>query len=65
MASSHVRFWPLADISFCTACVCFRGQTGHAGLPNSTFAVAIGVIADMTYCAAYVCLWPKADIASQ
>jgi|RhiMethySRZTD1v2_1073278.scaffolds.fasta_scaffold267808_2 hypothetical protein len=26
---TNVRFWPLADIRFCTARVRFEGQSGH------------------------------------
>jgi len=29
----------------------------------SAFTVAIGAKADMSFCTAYVCLWPKADIS--
>jgi len=25
----NVNYWPKADISYCSAHVCFRGQSGH------------------------------------
>jgi hypothetical protein len=28
--AGHARFWPLADIGWCTAHVRFRGQSGHS-----------------------------------
>src|SRR5262245_7005359 len=49
-----VRFWPKADIGYCTAHVCFRGQSGHDRLRMSAFAVAIGGKADMGWCSANV-----------
>jgi hypothetical protein len=27
--TAHVRYWPKADMGFCTAHVRFRGQSGH------------------------------------
>jgi len=33
-------------------------QSGHAEID-----VAIGDKADMTFCSAHVCFWPKADIS--
>jgi hypothetical protein len=28
---TYVRYWPKADIGYCTAHVRFRGESGHAG----------------------------------
>jgi len=50
----NVRFWPLADMGWCAAHVCFQEHSGHDRLPESARAVAIGSKADMTCCAAYV-----------
>jgi hypothetical protein len=50
-----VRYWPKADMSYCTAHVRFWGHSGHGRLRESAFAVAIGSKADMGCCTAYVC----------
>ena len=40
LTRGDVRYWPKADMSQCTAHVCFWGQSRHLGM--SPFAVAIG-----------------------
>jgi hypothetical protein len=49
-----IRYWPIADVGYCTAHVRFQGQSGHDPSGESAFAVAIGSKADMGWCAAYV-----------
>jgi hypothetical protein len=34
----HVRYWPKADIGYCTAHVRFWGSSGHGVLPEFAFA---------------------------
>jgi hypothetical protein len=54
-ARQIVRYWPLADVQFCTARVRFWGQSGHNRLRKSAFAVAIEAKADIAFCILYVC----------
>jgi hypothetical protein len=63
IASSNVRFWPIADIPSCAAHVRFQGQSRHdicaaERLHRSgvAFDFAFGVKADMSLCAAHVAL---------
>jgi hypothetical protein len=66
-----VRYWPKADIASCTAHVRFRSKSGHfwhqsghqvRRVANCGFMSAFGGKADMAFCGANVCFWPKADI---
>jgi hypothetical protein len=59
MRRLKVRFWPLADMSRCTAHVCFREQSRHDHWHMSAFMVATGGKADMTYCGQMSACDPK------
>ena len=54
LKAQDVRYWPKADIAYCTAHVRFRGKSRHDRLRESAFAVAIGGKADMRACSAHV-----------
>src|SRR5262245_5299640 len=51
---NNVRFWPKADMGWCTAHVRFRRQSRHDRWHMSAFAVAIGCKADIACCGANV-----------
>ena len=49
-----VRYWPKADMDYCTAHVRFRGQSRHDHCHMSAFVVAIGCKADIACCSDHV-----------